>query len=144
MEKSQDLKCGFIERLQYYMNDKGINDNQMTVKAGLSVGLLGKAKSTGKGMSSMNIEKILLAYPDLSPRWLLTGEGSMLCSDSSGTISGDISNSAVSTAGPAINTVGQHSVELQTENHHLQQRIADLERLLDEKERLISILLSKQ
>ena len=61
----------------------------------------------------------------------------MLCSDSSGTISGDISNSAVSTA-------GQHSVELQTENHHLQQRIADLERLLDEKERLISILLSKQ
>lgn len=55
-----------------------------------------------------------------------------------------ISNSAVSTAGPAINTVGQHSVELQTENHHLQQRIADLERLLDEKERLISILLSKQ
>ena len=144
MEKSQDLKCGFIERLQYYMNDKGINDNQMTVKAGLSVGLLGKAKSTGKGMSSMNIEKILLAYPDLSPRWLLTGEGSMLCSDSSNTISGDISNSAVSTAGPAINTVGQHSVELQTENHHLQQRIADLERLLDEKERLISILLSKQ
>lgn len=144
MEKSQDLKCGFIERLQYYMNDKGINDNQMTVKAGLSVGLLGKAKSTGKGMSSINIEKILLAYPDLSPRWLLTGEGSMLCSDSSGTISGDISNSAVSTAGPAINTVGQHSVELQTENHHLQQRIADLERLLDEKERLISILLSKQ
>ena len=120
MEKSQDLKCGFIERLQYYMNDKGINDNQMTVKAGLSVGLLGKAKSTGKGMSSMNIEKILLAYPDLSPRWLLTGEGSMLCSDSSNTISGDISNSAVSTAGPAINTVGQHSVELQTENHHLQ------------------------
>ena len=92
----------------------------------------------------MNIEKILLAYPDLSPRWLLTGEGSMLCSDSSGTISGDISNSAVSTAGPAINTVGQHSVELQTENHHLQQRISDLERLLDEKERLISILLSKQ
>lgn len=144
MEKSQDLRCGFIERLQYYMNDKGINDNQMTVKAGLSVGLLGKAKSTGKGMSSMNIEKILLAYPDLSPRWLLTGEGSMLCSDSSNTISGDISNSAVSTAGPAINTVGQHSVELQTENHHLQQRIADLERLLDEKERLISILLSKQ
>ena len=104
----------------------------------------GKSLKNKGAIGSDKIEKILSVYPDLSPTWLLTGSGSMLCSDSSGTISGDISNSAVSTAGPAINTVGQHSVELQTENHHLQQRIADLERLLDEKERLISILLSKQ
>lgn len=53
----------------------------MTVAAGLSVGLLGKAKSGNKGMSSNNIEKILLAYPDLSPDWLLTGSGEMLKSD---------------------------------------------------------------
>lgn len=68
----------FIERLQCYMNAKGINDNQMTVAAGLSVGLIGKAKSSGKGMSSANIEKILYAYPDLNPNWLLTGRGTML------------------------------------------------------------------
>lgn len=60
------------------MAKKGINDNQMTVAAGLSIGLLGKAKTGGKGMSSINIEKILLAYPDLSPDWLLTGRGEML------------------------------------------------------------------
>lgn len=53
----------------------------MTVAAGLSVGLLGKAKSGNKGMSSNNIEKILLAYPDLSPDWLLTGSGEMLKND---------------------------------------------------------------
>ena len=47
----------FTERLQYFMEKKGINDNQMTVNAGLSVGLIGKAKVSGKGMSSMNIEK---------------------------------------------------------------------------------------
>ena len=68
----------FIERLQEYMANKGINDNQMTVAAGLSVGLLGKAKNAGKGMSSLNIEKILCAYPDLSAEWLLTGRGEML------------------------------------------------------------------
>ena len=67
----------FIERLQYYMTQKGINDNKMTVDAGLSIGLIGKAKKNGKGMSSVNIEKILLAYPDLNPNWLLTGEGEM-------------------------------------------------------------------
>ena len=68
----------FIERLQYYMSQKGINDNQMTIAAGLSVGLLGKAKNGGKGLSSSSIEKILLAYDDINPDWLLTGRGPML------------------------------------------------------------------
>lgn len=68
----------FIERLQYYMELKGINDNQMTIAAGLSVGLLGKLKKNGKGMNSANIEKILYSYPDINAAWLLTGEGEML------------------------------------------------------------------
>lgn len=82
MEENQYKGRNFIERLQYFMEKKGINDNQMTVNAGLSVGLIGKAKMSGKGMSSMNIEKILLAYPELSADWLLTGAGSMLKQDS--------------------------------------------------------------
>ena len=68
----------FIERLQQYMSYKGINDNQMTVAAELSVGLLGKLKKNGKGMNSANIEKILQHYTDLSPEWLMTGRGEML------------------------------------------------------------------
>lgn len=71
----------FIENLQIFMSKNGISDNQMTVTAGLSVGLLGKAKAAGKGMSSVNIEKILQAYPELSADWLLTGEGPMLKED---------------------------------------------------------------
>lgn len=82
MEENQYKGMNFIERLQYFMEKKGINDNQMTVNAGLSVGLIGKAKVSGKGMSSMNIEKILLAYPELSADWLLTGTGNMLKQDS--------------------------------------------------------------
>lgn len=77
MEKNQYKNGTFIERLQYYMLEKGINDNQMTVNAGLSIGLIGKAKGSNKGMNAANIEKILLAYPDLNPDWLLTGRGSM-------------------------------------------------------------------
>jgi SOS-response transcriptional repressor LexA len=68
----------FIERLQYFMEKQGINDNQMTIAAGLSVGLLGKLKKSGKGMSSVNIEKILSSYPKLNADWLLTGKGDML------------------------------------------------------------------
>lgn len=78
MEKNQYNGGNFIERLQYYMKNKGINDNQMTVSAGLSVGLIGKAKGSIRGMNAINIEKILLAYPDLNSDWLLTGRGDML------------------------------------------------------------------
>ena len=77
MEEKKYTGNSFIERLQYYMQEKGINDNQMTVNAGLSVGLIGKAKGSNKGMNAANIEKILLAYPDLNPDWLLTGRGKM-------------------------------------------------------------------
>lgn len=76
----------FIERLQYYMSEKDINDNKLTVDAGLSVGLIGKAKKTGKAMTSANIEKILLAYPELNPEWLLTGKGSMIKEQSASTL----------------------------------------------------------
>lgn len=81
MEKNQYNKGSFIERLQYYMQIKGINDNQLTVNAGLSIGLIGKARGSNKGMNAVNIEKILLAYPDLNSDWLLTGRGDMLKSE---------------------------------------------------------------
>lgn len=68
----------FIERLQCFMRHFGINDNQLTVDAGLSIGLIGKAKKTGKAMNSSNIEKILNAYPELNPEWLMLGTGEMI------------------------------------------------------------------
>lgn len=67
-----------IERIQEFMSVNGINDNQITVKAGLSNGLIGKAKKSAKGINSDNIEKILSAYPELSAEWLLTGKGPMI------------------------------------------------------------------
>lgn len=55
------------------MTEKRINDNSLTVKAGLSVGLIGKARKAKKGLHSDTIEKILYAYPELNPVWFVTG-----------------------------------------------------------------------
>jgi len=68
---------GTIDRLEKFMLSKNINNNQLTVKAGLSVGLIGAARKKRTGLHSENIEKILYAYPELNPTWLLTGKGSM-------------------------------------------------------------------
>lgn len=82
----------FIQRLESFMKAEGINDNQMTVKAGLSVGLIGKCRKNGSGMASDSIEKILLAYPSLSADWLLTGRGEMLISSEPKNTAVEISN----------------------------------------------------
>ena len=69
-----------IDRLDIYIREKGINDNQVTVNANLSVGLLNNARKGGSDIGKKAIEKILSYYQDLNRVWLITGEGNMLVS----------------------------------------------------------------
>lgn len=68
---------GFFDRLDIYMKFKGLNDNKITVEAGISNGLIGKGRKRGS-LSQDNISKLLCTYSDLSADWLLTGRGNML------------------------------------------------------------------
>lgn len=67
----------FFSRLDKYMTFKGLNDNKITVEAGISNGLIGKGRARGS-ISQDNISKILNTYIDLDANWLLTGKGAML------------------------------------------------------------------
>ncbi len=67
-----------IDRLDNYMKHKGLNDNILTEKCGLSIGLLGKNRRPGNDLSLKTIEKILHFYPDLNKRYLVDGEGEMI------------------------------------------------------------------
>ncbi|MBR2389562.1 MAG: helix-turn-helix transcriptional regulator, partial [Mogibacterium sp.] len=67
-----------IDRLDIYIREKGINDNQVTVNAGLSVGLLNNARKGSSDIGKKTVEKILTFYQDLNRVWLITGEGPML------------------------------------------------------------------
>ncbi|GAA4149515.1 hypothetical protein GCM10022217_01500 [Chryseobacterium ginsenosidimutans] len=70
----------FFERLDKYMEYKGLNDNKITVETGISVGLIGKGRKRG-GLSQENIAKLLYGCPDLNANWLFKGEGNMLIED---------------------------------------------------------------
>lgn len=67
-----------IDRLDKYMQQRGINDNQVTVRANLSVGLLSNARKGNHDLGRKSIDKILNCYQDIDRVWLLTGEGEML------------------------------------------------------------------
>lgn len=69
----------FIQRLDKYMAYASLNDNQVTVQCNLSIGCINSARKRNKSLSGDNIEKILTVYTELNARWLLTGEGEMLC-----------------------------------------------------------------
>lgn len=112
--------------------------------------LLGLSQSTVGTWSvrkTFNAEQIKAVFPQVDGNWLLTGEGEMLLPDDQGTIQvGGHHNTTqinstgnIETAKSSDNEVItlQHTIEL------LQKDNAALHALLDEKERLIKVLLDK-
>lgn len=76
----------FFDRLDKYISIKQLNDNKVTVQSGIPVGSLGKQRKGThgtRGLSVVNIAKILYVYTDLNADWLITGRGEMLNSDPS-------------------------------------------------------------
>lgn len=65
---------GAIQRLRQFIETKGVSKYGFYQKVGLSNGFLDK----GENIGSDKCEKIIYAYPELNPDWLLTGNGSML------------------------------------------------------------------
>lgn len=93
------------------------------------------------------LEKIVNNCDNINPSWLLTGVGPMLL-DVAPPAQVSSVNSAVAMHGNAINTVtteSSNSASRDSQELQLaQQKIEALEKLLDEKERLIKVLLDKK
>lgn len=161
-----------IDRFTNYMNTKGLNDNKVTLDLGLSVGTIGKSRKDGRDLSNRNIEKILNFYTDLDRIWLLTGEGEML-KKGGDVVSGNkvtATNGGVAVTGNAHHftanaaptgcaspeleeRVRKNEEQIRTHGEKLksqEERIKSLEErfnlsqaLIDEKERLIQVLMEK-
>lgn len=67
-----------IDRFDKYMEYKGLNDNQVTLALGLSVGTIGKSRKENRDLSNSVVDKILNFYTDINPEWLMYNEGEML------------------------------------------------------------------
>lgn len=88
-----------VERIKQFIDEKGIAISAFEKSVGMSNASFGKSLKNGGAIGTDKLENILSIYPDLSPSWLLTGEGSMLRPSASG--GGDTCVAAPLAASPA-------------------------------------------
>lgn len=134
---SQD---SLIRRINEVMLHFNMNISEFAAKSDIAQGnvsaMLNKKRTIGDGV----LNKICISF-DISKDWLLTGEGEMLKSGNVATatnrsvaVGGDMSGDAV--VGDA-NSIAEKDIEIQL----LRKDIERLTSLLEEKERMIQILL---
>jgi len=89
-----------VERIVYYLQEKGIAISAFEREVGIGNTTLSKAYKTGGAIGTDKLEKILSNCKDLSPLWVVTGEGEMLISTK------DVQSvKTVPTTGPLIQNV---------------------------------------
>lgn len=71
-----------LERIKEYIDQKGISIAAFERSVGMSNASFSKSLKNNGSIGSDKIENILSIYTELSPKWLFTGEGNMLKSES--------------------------------------------------------------
>lgn len=131
-----------IERFDKYMEVKHLNDNKVTVQAGLSVGSLGKSRKPNRDLSISNIERILNFYTDLSREWLLTGKGEMLKNTSAVAENHSISIAGEEIKENKINVNADETIAMLIAEVAAQRRLT--EKVLEHNTELIAIIANKR
>lgn len=137
------MQSNVKSRLIEFLKFKSISQKAFAQSVGVSAGFVNAIRVS---IQPKTLEKISNVYPDLNITWLLTGVGPMLL-DVAPPAQVSSVNSAVAMHGNAIDTITNESAggesSVSQELKMAQQKIEALEKLLDEKERLIKVLLDK-
>lgn len=67
-----------LERLKQYIDFKGISVAAFERSIGMANASFGKSLKKQGAIGTDKLENILSIYPDISPAWLLKGEGNMI------------------------------------------------------------------
>lgn len=138
------MQSNVKSRLIEFLKFKSISQKAFAQSVGVSAGFVNAIRVS---IQPKTLEKISNVYPDLNITWLLTGVGPMLLDVAPPDQVSSV-NSAVAMHGNAINTITNESAggesSVSQELKMAQQKIEALEKLLDEKERLIKVLLDKK
>ena len=67
-----------VDRINQFIEAKGISLNAFDKSIGRPAGYIGKQIRSNASIGSDIVETILRKYEELSPQWLISGEGQML------------------------------------------------------------------
>ena len=159
-----DMEDSVKERLIYFLKYLNLGQTAFENKVGWSRGHISKIKGAiGSDMLAKLVEK----YPELNVDWLLTGKGDMFKSSvNDSKIRNVKGNVTANTAGHVGGNVDMHTYnaekiikengdvelygdaqsiveKLEIENKYLNQRIADLDNIINMKDKLILMLEEK-
>lgn len=70
--------CQILVRIKEYIDFKGISISAFEKSIGMSNASFSKQLKNKGAIGTDKLENILITYPDISPSWLITGEGNML------------------------------------------------------------------
>ena len=127
-------------RLSQIIDYKGTNFAQFERSIGASSGVIRKAIAQNSDIQSKWLTAIADNYPDISPLWLLTGRGGMLC-DSSSLTDSSITHSVIGNRGSVKIAMHGGSIGHRDSTPSLDQSsstAAVSEDILTSKERLIA------
>lgn len=118
-----------IKRLNYFIEYKNITIWALEKKSGITKNSINNAIVNESRVGVDKIANIIANFPELSPKWLLTGVGEMI-------EKGDSSEKNIQIAQNINGNNHQSISDCEKENKHLRE-------LLAEKERTINILLKQ-
>lgn len=82
MQDKEQIKSPIKQKILLYLETIGTTPYEFYKITGVTRGVLGQ----NNGISEENLSRFLDYYKDVNPEWLLTGNGSMLRADQSGTV----------------------------------------------------------
>lgn len=124
------------QRILQFVEYKNVSKREFYAKTGISRGTL----DNNSGITEDILSKIFAIFPEISPNWLLTGEGSMLIGEKIHQNTDNISAADPEPAQYKNSTSGEMITRHDADLEALRSKIEMLERIIDSKDETIRAL----
>lgn len=122
-----------LERIKEYINYKGISIRAFEMSCGFSNGSFASQLKRKKTIGVDKLENILNQYPDLSPKWVLSGKGEMIEIVEGNDILNEPNENYITISADLIKTKNETIAILQREIEDLKRDKEFLQKIIDNK-----------